>query len=102
MKQIFPSKLTDRMATSALALTFALAALAGCAAEPVGRLPRQDAASLPKIEAARTRADHEEIAAWYEREAASADRQVDVHLRMGDIYALMERSQLGRQLESSE
>jgi hypothetical protein len=75
------------MAASALASACALAVLAGCAAEPVGWLPQHDAAPLPRLETARTRADHEEIAAWYVREAASADQQVVAHLRMRDAYA---------------
>lgn len=73
-----------------LVLACALAALAGYAAEPVQRLAQHDAAALPKLETARSRADHEEIAAWYEREAESADRQRAAHLRMRDAYAMAE------------
>ncbi|MFY9314560.1 MAG: hypothetical protein WAO95_03255 [Burkholderiales bacterium] len=67
---------------------FVLAALAGYATEPVGRLPQQESAPLPQLEAARTRADHEAIAAWYEREAASAEGRAAAHRRMRDAYAL--------------
>ena len=71
-----------------LVLGFVLAALAGCAIEPVERPPHQEAAPLPMIETARTRADHEVIAAWYEREARSAEDQAAAHRRMRDAYAL--------------
>jgi hypothetical protein len=68
-----------------------LAELAGCAAAPVQRLAQHDVAALPKLETARSRADHEEIAAWYERKAGSADRQGAAHLRMRDAYAMADR-----------
>ncbi len=73
-----------------LVLGCVLAALAGCAIEPVERLPHQEAAPSPMLETARTRADHEEIAAWYEREAGSAEDRAAAHRRMRNAYALPE------------
>lgn len=68
-------------------LVLALPILAGCASPPAQRVAQQIAAPLPRIEDARTRADHEEIAAWYDREAQAAERQWEVHLRMRDAGA---------------
>ena len=70
-----------------LVLACSLSALTGCVTTPAQRLPQQDVVPLPKLETARTRADREEIAAWYEREAESAGLQGAVHLRMRDAYA---------------
>lgn len=62
------------------------AALAGCAGEPV-RQPMQYAAiGPPDGQTARTRADHEEIAAWYEREAGWAADRTAVHRGMLALY----------------
>ena len=68
-------------------LACALVALAGCATEPAERFFQPDAAPLPRFETARTRADHEEIVTWYEREAASADpRDAEAHLALARLH----------------
>lgn len=74
-------------ALATMVFAFTLVALAGCTTEPVQSLPRQAAAPLPNLETARTRAEHEEIAAWYEREAKWANEQAVAHRRMLGIYA---------------
>jgi len=43
-------------------------------------------APAPNVEAARTAADHEQIAAWYESEARAAEERVAAHRRLLAIY----------------
>lgn len=59
------------------------AGLAGCAGGPAV----QDANRPAALEAARTRAEHEEIAARYEREAGIAEDRTAAHRRMLALYA---------------
>lgn len=68
-----------------LLLAGALAApLAARADGTVQGLRQPDTAPLPRLEAARTPAEHGEIAAWYERGADSAGREAAAHARMRD------------------
>lgn len=60
----------------------AILTLAGCAAEG----PVKPAGIEQKIEAARTRADHQEIAAVYERQAAGDRAAVERHLGLARVY----------------
>ncbi len=70
-----------------LILTGALVALAGCATKPAPNSSRPFAMTLPRFETARTRDDHEEIAAWYEREAASPDQQAsEAYLALARLH----------------
>lgn len=70
-------------ANFALALTLMLgAALAGCASEPT----LTTAEMAQRIEAARTPADHEAIAAYYAKEAAAARSSSDSHRKMARAY----------------
>jgi hypothetical protein len=39
-----------------------------------------------KIAAAKTAADHEEIAKWYDDQAAEAERKAEEHRKMGEAY----------------
>lgn len=56
--------------------------LAGCAAVAPG--PSVDL--LQRIESARTRADHESLAAHFSKEAASAREKAGLHRRMARTY----------------
>lgn len=56
---------------------------AGCAAE----LPQKQADLAQRIVDADTRAEHDELAAWYEQEAKAAKEQVTYHQRMEQLYA---------------
>lgn len=67
-----------RLATAALAGLV----LAGCAAVPPG--PSADL--LQRIESARTRADHEGLAAHFTKEAADARTKAELHRRMARTY----------------
>ena len=61
-------------------------AVSGCA---TGEVQKSQAREAPweKAVAARTRVDHLEVAAWYERESASARERADVHRKLRDSYA---------------
>ena len=62
------------------------AALAGCAGEPVRQPIQYAAIGPPDAQTARARADHEEIAAWYEREAGWMADRTAVHRGMLTLY----------------
>lgn len=63
--------------------TFVLSlALAGCASAPSG--PSADL--LQRIESPRTRADHDALAAYYDREAAVARAMASTHRKMATSY----------------
>lgn len=67
----------------ALAATFALGlSLAGCATESLQG--REDL--MQRIADADTRAEHEDLAAWYEQEASAASEKVEYHQRMQQLY----------------
>jgi len=66
-------------------------ALAGCAADP--KVPSPELQQ--RIEAARTRADHEGLATYYVREAAGARAIAAEHRKMADTYQGMTRSGRG-------
>jgi hypothetical protein len=76
-----------------LAGTLALVlAIGGCATGDVrkpGEVQKSDERGMPwqKAATARTRVDHLEAAAWYERESASARERADVHRKLRDSYA---------------
>jgi hypothetical protein len=57
-------------------------ALAGCASAPSA--PPNDL--LQRVESARTRADHEALAAYYDREAAAARAMASTHRKMAISY----------------
>jgi hypothetical protein len=61
-------------------------AVSGCA---TGEAQKSRAREAPWKEAAaaRTRADHDELAAWYVREAESARERAAAHRKMRDSYA---------------
>lgn len=63
-------------------LAAAVLALGGCAAEG----PVKPAGLERKIEAARTRADHQEIAALYERQAGIDKEAGEQHLNLARAY----------------
>ncbi|MBI2753790.1 MAG: hypothetical protein HYX46_09805 [Betaproteobacteria bacterium] len=70
-----------------LAGTLALVlAIGGCASGEVQKLHEREV-PWNKAATARTRADQLELAAWYEREAASARERAAVHRQMRDSYA---------------
>jgi hypothetical protein len=56
--------------------------LAGCATQAVQE--REPLAQ--RIANARTRADHEALAAWFEREATEARERAETHRKMGQHY----------------
>ena len=70
---------------SAVLLAVVLA-VSGCAA---GGVQKSEVRAAPwtKAAAARTRADHEDLAAWYLREAESASERAAVHRKIRDSYA---------------
>lgn len=76
---------TLRLAGIASAVTIAIA-LAGCSTPAA-----PDRAGAPSIEqrisAAHTRADHEDIAAYYDQQAAAALAQAETHRRLAVAYA---------------
>lgn len=61
-------------------------ALGGCASGGVQRSPASQAPSK-KATVARTRADHEERAAWFARDAQLAEDKAEAHREMRDAYA---------------
>jgi hypothetical protein len=61
---------------------FLSVALAGCASAPSA--PSAD--MLQRIESARTPADHEALAAYYDREAAAARAMASTHRKMAISY----------------
>lgn len=67
-------------------LLAAVLALSGCA---TGEIPKFQAREAVRgnVAAPRTRADHEERAAWYAREAESARERAAAHRRILDSYA---------------
>jgi hypothetical protein len=71
----------------ALVATAASLAIAGCASETVWS--REDLAR--QIADADTPAEHERIAAWFEREAATARSQAEIHRRMMERYEEVEQ-----------
>jgi len=83
----------SRRKLGVLAATFALGlSIAGCATRAV---PIQDdgagamPGNLPELVAtARTRADHEALAAWYEKQSNAAQEQVALHQRMMERYEI--------------
>jgi hypothetical protein len=77
-----------------LAATFALGlSVAGCATESFQR--QEDLTQ--RIADADTRSEHEDLAAWYEREAKTAREQVGYHQRMQQLYeARRDRPALGK------
>lgn len=70
---------------SAVLLAIVLA-ISGCA---VGEVQKSEvrATSWTKAAVARTRTDHQELAAWYLREAESAKERAAVHRKIRDNYA---------------
>lgn len=70
---------------SAVLLAVVLA-ISGCAA---GEVRKSEVRATPwaKAAAARTRTDHQELAAWYLREAESARERAAVHRKLRDSYA---------------
>lgn len=61
----------------------ALALLGGCAAAPA----QERTPTAQQIANARTRTDHEELAAWYEQEARTAKEKADWHrLMLNESY----------------
>lgn len=60
-------------------------ALGGCVSAGTQNTP-EPGSQWQNAAAVRTRADHLEIAAWYEREAAAASRRADVHRKLRDSY----------------
>ena len=78
-----------RRKTAALAAALALGlAVAGGS---IGAVPAQgvDADNLPElISTAKTPADHEALAAWYEQQASEARKQVAFHERMIERYEI--------------
>ena len=58
----------------------------GCAAGEVQQ-SRANVAPWTKVAAARTRADHENLAAWYLQEAAAASERAAAHRKLRDGYA---------------
>lgn len=67
-------------------LLAAVVALSGCVA---GEVQKSEVRAAPwtKAAAARTRADHEDLAAWYLREAESASERAAAHRKIRDGYA---------------
>jgi len=69
---------------------FAMVALlaAGMAAASSGiwAANAQAADIMDKIAAAKTAADHEDIAKWYDEQAKDAQAKVDEHKKMGEAY----------------
>lgn len=63
----------------AAVLSIAALALAGCAALPAGPTPAE---LLQKVQGARTRAEHESLAAYYSGVAASARAEAQAHREM--------------------
>ncbi|MBI2751903.1 MAG: hypothetical protein HYX46_00060 [Betaproteobacteria bacterium] len=72
-----------RYTAVAVALAFVLGA---CATQEAAK-PAQRELLSQKAAAARTRADHEELAQWYVREAAAIGDKAAVHRRLRDGYA---------------
>jgi hypothetical protein len=58
--------------------------LAACAVEPRSASPEL----LQRIESARTRADHESLAAYYDQQAAASRSSADEHRRMAKSYGM--------------
>lgn len=71
-----------KMTGAAAALALLLGALATTAATPP--VPSLDPVT---ITAARTKADHEAIAAAYEAEAVAAEKKAKLHREMGNAYS---------------
>jgi len=69
-----------KLATSALLLSIALI---GCASQPSSA---PSAATQQRIEAAQTRADHEALAVYYDKEAAAARATAAEHRKMAKSY----------------
>lgn len=65
--------------------------MAGCASGPDAPSPEL----LQRIEAARTRGDHEALVTYYEREAAGARVSVAEHRKMAKSYQAMSSSSRG-------
>jgi len=75
--------------TAAFAAVLALGLAAAGGAN--GAMPAQglDASNLPEmIATAKTPADHEALAAWYEQQADAAKKQVALHERMIERYEI--------------
>lgn len=70
---------------SAGVLALALA-IGGCATQEVQESQQREA-PWKKAAVARTRADHQELAAWYARESEAARERAVAHRKMRDGYA---------------
>jgi osmotically-inducible protein OsmY len=69
--------------TALATLTFALLAITA----PAGRAAAAEREDLStKVRAAKTAADHEALAAQYDRQAADAKAMAAEHRRMGEVY----------------
>lgn len=70
---------------SAVLLAIVLA-MSGCAA---GEVQKSEVRAAPwtKAAAARTRTDHQELAAWFLQEAAAASERAAAHRKLRDSYA---------------
>lgn len=69
-----------------LGLIAIVLAVSGCATGEVQKSQTREA-PWKEVAAARTRADHEELAAWYVREAESSRERAAAHRKMRDSYA---------------
>lgn len=78
---ITPFKSSRHLAALLLLIGIGLSGCAGFATSPPAAIQQQ-------IEAARTPADHEALASYYVKEAASARAGADNHRRMGRAYQL--------------
>jgi transposase len=84
------------MGTAITALTVGLA-VGGYAAEAA---PDQ-AAMEAKVASAKSRADHEALAAWYEQEAKATKEQVERHRRMLERYKIAPYAEYYKRTHSS-
>lgn len=77
--------------SSAVALALAAGAFIAAGAEPISHDQL-----MHKVQSAKTRADHEEIAAIYEQQAATDRAAAENHRRMERLYKGFDPSQGGR------
>lgn len=70
---------------TSLAAVLGAAVLGGCGTPALQ--PALPPPTVPNVEAARSGAEHEQIAAWYEREARDAEERAVAHRRLLTIYA---------------
>lgn len=76
--------MSSRAPQALLAAALLATVLGGCSASALR--PAQAPAPAPNVEAARTAAEHEQVAAWYEGEARAAEERVATHRRLLAIY----------------